>query len=329
MVLRLEVNATDLVRSRFAVSPLFELDNLLRKLSGLDHRRLPASWSSRLRPVFRRLRAETPLDSVLALQTPHYGAGFTSPPPRSLAQTIEDDLATVRATPLRVARQEIDKCLRLAPVSDERALAVLGDRRVVSLLADTLETAWHELLAPDWPLLRAILERDVVHRSGLLGRVGWAAAIDGLDRKLRWRDGAIELSWRHEIPDRTIVVGGTGLLLIPGVFIWPKLAVQIDPPWPRTLMYPARGTAGLWRPADSRPPGALAALVGRSRATLLVALAEPASTTQLARSLGLAPGAVGDHLSVLRQSGLVHRARSGRSVLYQRTPLGDALAGEP
>ena len=49
MVLRLEVGAMDLVRSRFAVSPLFELDNLLRKLSGLDHRRLPPDWSGRLR----------------------------------------------------------------------------------------------------------------------------------------------------------------------------------------------------------------------------------------------------------------------------------------
>jgi DNA-binding transcriptional ArsR family regulator len=58
-----------------------------------------------------------------------------------------------------------------------------------------------------------------------------------------------------------------------------------------------------------------------------MALAEPASTTQLARGNGLAVGALGDHLAVLRDAGLVDRARSGRSVLYRRTPLGDALAG--
>jgi DNA-binding transcriptional ArsR family regulator len=46
----------------------------------------------------------------------------------------------------------------------------------------------------------------------------------------------------------------------------------------------------------------------------------------LARSLGLAPGAVGDHLAILLRAGLVHRARAGRSVLYQRTALGDTLA---
>ena len=317
---------TDLVRSRFAVSPLFELDNLLRKLSGLDRRSgLPREWSNRLRPVFRRLRAETDLDAVLALQTEHYGAAFLAPPPSTLAQTIEDDLAEVRRTPLRLARIEIDKCLRRAPVTDEGTLAKLRDRRVVGLVADTLEIAWRELLAADWLQLRAICERDVVHRSGLLGRAGWAAAIDGLDKRLRWRDGGIEIVWQHY--DGSPGVTGDGLLLVPSVFIWPHVAVQLEPPWPRALIYPARGIAAIWQPASATSPDALAALVGRSRATLLSALAEPASTTQLARSLGLAPGAVGDHLTVLRNAGLVHRARSGRSVLYQRTPLGDALAG--
>jgi DNA-binding transcriptional ArsR family regulator len=39
----------------------------------------------------------------------------------------------------------------------------------------------------------------------------------------------------------------------------------------------------------------------------------------------MALGAVGDHLGVLLASRLVTKARVGRSMMYSRTPLGDAL----
>ena len=317
------MEADDLLRSRFAVSPLFELENLLRKLSGLSPHRLPAAWSARLTPVYRRLRATTDLDVVLALQSRTYGPGFVAPPPRSLAQSIEDDLATVRAMALPDARREIARCLSLRPVSDKRILGILRSEEVVERIARALETAWHELLAADWLQLRALCERDVVHRAGQLSRSGWAEALDGLHRRLRWRNGAIELLQPAE--HRTVHPGGQGLLLVPSALLWPQVAAHVDPPWPATLIYPARGIAALWEAPATAAPGALGALVGRTRAVLLAALDQPASTTQLARSLGLATGAVGDHLATLHGAGLLAKARSGRSVLYRRTPLGDAL----
>jgi DNA-binding transcriptional ArsR family regulator len=112
---------------------------------------------------------------------------------------------------------------------------------------------------------------------------------------------------------------------VPSVFLWPQVAAHIDRPWPATLIYPARGIAALWETPAPAAPGALGALLGRTRAGLLTALDQPASTTQLARSLGLTTGAVGDHLATLHGAGLLTKARSGRSVLYRRTPLGDAL----
>jgi DNA-binding transcriptional ArsR family regulator len=323
-VLRFVVGRDDLLNSRFALSPATELENLLRKLTGRKRNPLPPAWSARVLPAFHRLRRETALDALLALQSERYGAAFVVQPPASMAQTIEDDLAALRATPLAQARKEIAECLARRPTGDQRVLAVLEDVNVSSILADALEAAWHELIAPDWPTLRAVLERDVVYRAGLLSTGGWQAALAGLHKRLAWRDGALELG---RFVDGTYHLDGAGMLLVPSVFVWPNIGAYADPPWPTALVYPARGTAALWEPGPATPPDALASLLGRSRARLLVALSDPASTTQLATSLGMAPGAVGDHLAVLRNAGLVTRARSGRSVLYRRTPLGDAVAG--
>ncbi|MFI6484286.1 ArsR/SmtB family transcription factor [Nonomuraea sp. NPDC050663] len=49
----------------------------------------------------------------------------------------------------------------------------------------------------------------------------------------------------------------------------------------------------------------------------------------MARALGITPSAVSQHLRVLRESGLVTRERSGRSVLYMTTPLGASLTEKP
>jgi DNA-binding transcriptional ArsR family regulator len=129
-------------------------------------------------------------------------------------------------------------------------------------------------------------------------------------------------------PDEDAALGGRGLLFVPSVFIWPSVAFSLDPPWPPAITYPARGVAALWSPPGGRLDDALeplGRLIGRSRAAVLAALGQPASTSQLAAVLGQSLGGLGDHLGVLRDAGLVTRARSGRCVLYRRTAAGDAL----
>ncbi|MPY38319.1 helix-turn-helix transcriptional regulator, partial [Streptomyces adustus] len=54
-------------------------------------------------------------------------------------------------------------------------------------------------------------------------------------------------------------------------------------------------------------------------------LGDPMSTTQLVAVTGQGLGSVGRHLRVLLDAGLVRRRRAGRSVLYSRTPAGEAL----
>jgi DNA-binding transcriptional ArsR family regulator len=178
-------------------------------------------------------------------------------------------------------------------------------------------------MASDWLQLRAICERDVVYRSGQLARHGWAAALEGLHSTVSWRDGGIELSGTWE---GTVSLGGQGLTFIPTVFVYPKVAMHYEEPWPKCLIYPARGI-GTLRERPEPAPQALQELIGRTRAHLLQALVSPASTTQLALSMKLSVGSANGHLRALQRAGLLEAARDGRSVLYRRTPLGDMLAG--
>ena len=138
---------------------------------------------------------------------------------------------------------------------------------------------------------------------------GWAAALADLHPNLRWSQGRIELT--HSREDEEAELGGRGLLFVPSVFVWPRIAFGLDPPGPPALVYPARGVAALWERPDQAGSGtALDRLLGPSRAVILLALEEPASTTQLPR-YGQSLGGIGDHLAVLREAGLIARARSG------------------
>jgi len=322
---RIGIDVGDLARARFAVSPLHELDGLLRSLTGLGGPPLPRTWAARLHPVLRRLRASTDLDTVLALQYRGGGADFVVPPPAAPDQTVADDLAAVRATPLPALRGEVEECLRRRPDLRPDLRARLFADDAAGRVADALGAAWTALLADDWGSVRALCQRDVIWRADRLSRSGWPAALDDMHPRVSWDGAGVTVAGHQE---QDIGLDGRGLLLVPSVFVWPALAVLTRSPWPVTLVYPARGAGALRRPTRGADvDGAvLADLVGTTRAELLIALAAPGSTTQLALSLGHSPGAVGDHLAVLLRAGLIVRSRAGRSVLYRRTPTGDALA---
>ena len=201
-------------------------------------------------------------------------------------------------------------------------MAVLDRPDVVDLCADALESVWREIVEPDWPKFHAILERDVMHRAGRLATYGWAAALDDMSPRVRWRTdgggtGHIALRMDGTGADATHRLDGRGLLFVPSIF-GPGVAAYLEEAWPYALVYPARGIA-----AEHVPRKGLAKLIGTTRAAIL--LETPATTTQLAAVLELSVGGAGDHVTALREAGLIAGTRVGRSVLYHRTPLGDAL----
>jgi len=313
----------DPARVRFAVSPLWETTAALRVLREPRRRSYNLPWLDLVRPDLDRLDLWPLL--VLSPRT-GWTPDFLTPAPAGPGTDVADQLAQVRATaPEQVAR-EVQRSLteRSGEPAPEAAWRLVDDPVATrDMLADLLEQCWQLLIAPHWPLLRDLLQADVLYRTRRLGDYGLEHMLDDLDPRARWTGNSIVIdgpgAGRHRLD-------GAGLLLMPSAFVWPDLAAVIDPPARPALVYPARGIAELWQPAPTRHSDALARLLGRTRAALLESLAEPTSTHTLARRHGLAPSTVSEHLAALHGARLVTRRRHRHDVLYQQAPLGTELA---
>jgi biotin operon repressor len=306
--------ADDVARVRFAFSPMWELVHGLRVLADPSSRALHIPWVHLVRPRLRGLDLDLLRECVPATG---YIADFLTPPPETPLPDFASELATVRATPLDVVTSELDTFERVSgrsALSDEPETAL-------RLLTEQLETFWTAAVEPYWERVRDLLEGDVLRRTRSLAAQGAEAVFADLHHAVTWHKDtlAIERSWDHRSD-----LQGRGLLLVPSAFVWPNVSVMA-PPYQPMLSYPPLGVATLWEATPAAPPDALAALIGRSRATLLAALGTPTSTSELARRLNVTPGAVSQHLGVLRANGLVIGHRLGRRVLYVRTKAGDAL----
>jgi hypothetical protein len=312
-----EFTVADLARTRFAISPVWELITSLRILRNPEPAARHLPWVRDAMPV----AAGLDLALAFALTPPEgYIPDFVTPPPEGPVAALEDELARIEGTAAEQVRREVGILLKGRRPPD--ALAPLVDRPVRTLrkLTATLMTYWEATLAPHWPRIRALLAADLTHRAGRLTDGGPSALFADLHDGVRWRGNALEIDtvWSGEVDLR-----GQGLLLMPSAFTWRPFAIT-SPPWQPTLVYPARGVALLWQRGEPAPH-ALAAVLGRARAELLAALEAPASTTELAGRLGRSAGGISEHLTALRDAGLVSAARQGRSVLYVRTPVADRL----
>ncbi|MGW2563139.1 ArsR/SmtB family transcription factor [Streptomyces sp. NPDC001514] len=326
-MIELTVDATGLARSRFAVSPLHEVAATLLPW-GLCPGSDADPWVTLARRVLRRARL--PLLSELALDGGGYVPDFLSPHPSGPSPTVEEELERVRSTPPERVLGELEAlrdgrpCNGLAgselPPEVRRAMA-RGGGYVARQAAEELRRYWDLAFAPHWEAAKAALESEVDRCAGVLARRGAAGLFNSLHPGIRWADGTLRVDSRFTVE-----------LAVPLVVVVPSLVaagpgVAVDPVRdgrrPPMVAYPVRDRAT----APTIPSAELARLLGPTRAGLLAALARPTSTAQLAAHHFLSPATVSYHLGVLHRAGLVARARSGRAVLYRRTPAGSRLAG--
>jgi DNA-binding transcriptional ArsR family regulator len=320
-VVRFVFSVDDLARTRFAISPMWELVHSLLALRDPSHAALHVPW---LRSLSGRLHGLA-LERAAALTPPRgFTPDFLWPLPTGPLGSIGDDLAALRATPAAQIRADMGLFATQHARGPEIAAPWLAHpRREARRLADLLDAYWERAIEPVWPRMRAFLDADIAYRARRLADGGPAALFADLDEAVSWRQPNLDV----QVPahDATLELDGQGLLLVPSAFAATRPSVIDRAPWQPTVSYPARGIATLWEDAAPAPDG-LARLLGSSRAALLADLASPRSTTELARRLALSPATASHHVTALRDAGLVTGRRDGRSVLYVRTVLGDALA---
>jgi DNA-binding transcriptional ArsR family regulator len=306
----------DVARIRFAFSPLLEAVFSLIVLRDPAAHALHVPWIRATLPKVVGLDLSE-LFALVPVRGPT--ADFLTPPPISPLPEFAAELKTLRRThPNRVVT-ELGEVPGLSPAVARR----IRDDPVAAIarLSDALQAYWDLALDEHWPRIHALLEADVLWRSRRLTLGGAATLFEDLHETVTWYGDRLTAASSYEYSG---ALSGEGLLLVPAVMAWPNVR-QLTEPYQPTLTYPVRGILTLWETGAPPAPDALAALIGRTRATLLTALAQPASTTHLAHRLSLTPGAVSQHLSVLHDCGLVARSRVGRSVLYRRTRNGDTL----
>ncbi|MFJ6862824.1 DUF5937 family protein [Streptomyces termitum] len=326
MPYRLSFGEADVLRVRFAVSPLWETHSAVRVLARPHQQGYHLPWLRRVAGAARGLDL-APLHLLMPRQG--HSPDFLFPPPLGPAGTFEEEIAAVRAADPVVAGADMARALACTPGAARSAAgrAVLADpAAAVARLAALLEAAWEALVEPEWPRLRALLEADVAYHSRRLAEGGLERLLAELHPSFSWDAAATTLSVTSYRGEHVRALGGQGLVLLPSVFIWPEVVSGFDPPWQPTVAYPVRGIGGLWTEARGRTPEVLGRLLGPVRAEVLCALAEPMGTSALAHRLGRAPSTVSAHLSVLREAGLLTSRRYGHQVLYERTPLGIAVS---
>jgi DNA-binding transcriptional ArsR family regulator len=330
VILKVSLGVADLAATRFAVSPLGETIKALQLLGRPDPSAVNRPWLDWAREELRRrpLRLSNAWPLVVT-GLPHYPE-FMMPAPQGRWPAFADELAQLASTSHRAVRVSLRNVFGDGRWPD--SARELFERPKFDQITAELAQAHDRLIDPHWERMRSVLDADIVYRTGLIASGGARALFGDMHPHLRWSAGTLTITDRDTPTSEVWVeLGPDGLVVMPSVFVWPHVSMGRATSTQTTLQYPARGAATVWHAIEDRAASGTAAehLLGVMRARLLATLCSPATTTALARQLGVTPSAVSQHLTFLHRGGLISRHRSGRAVLYQTSELGTALLSTP
>ncbi|GAB2593742.1 ArsR/SmtB family transcription factor [Kribbella endophytica] len=319
-MLRIHFTADDLARTTLADEP-DELWEVLLSLHMLQLEEGPVpygAWRQRMR---RRLPRET-IGPLAALAPPvGYSPDFLTP--SGFTGGFEAGLDELLSTPRPRLRQDLSR------LSTRRGSAAwirqLAEAQPESLrhLGHAVRVYHRSALAPYWSSLRGAVRADHRQRLERMSTDGIGGVLAELHPGARWQNQVLEVA---DFPDEELRLDGRGIRLQPSYFCWRAPTKLGDHDLPPVLVYPIQDPTGLQldQLADDSAQS-LAALLGRTRATVLRLTVDGCTTTQLAVACNITLATASHQTAVLRDAGLIGSQRIGKSVRHQATALGLAL----
>lgn len=320
---RIHFTEADLLRTRMArePDPMWETVLSLHALQARNGSRILDPWRRYAVGAVPQDRARRLME--LAPPTGYF-PDFLTPAGHDL--TLEEKLDRVSATSRSELSEQIELLAQPGPfrggirVSSWLHGLSEGARTAMRDLADFVRDYNEAGLRPFWGTIRAEIAADRAKRVEHFAAGGLDALLAGLHPRVRWNPPCLEVEGVHTAD---LHLEGRGLLLQPSYFCDLAPTKLREPGEQPVLIYPVRRDAVL--AASTSGPDAAGVLLGGTRAAILKATADGCTTSDLARSCGVALSTVSQHASVLRESGLIRTRRVGGSVLHQITDLGSRL----
>lgn len=325
----LKLSRNALANCRFAISPLAETVGVLIALQRRCTDPALARWHAEHQDAYRRWLGTEPIAAALLpliASTKRFPDMIALPPERGMNTSLNEELAEMAAH----TDEEIRAGVHAAAAASWKShdLEWLSWQNLAEQTVEVFNQGWQRFVSPDWPRRRAILERDIMYRAGLLAAYGWKHTVETMKHRSVWvGDNAIRFSDQHA-PDRTI---DQGLIFVPRTTTGGWWTCEKPPRY--ALVYCAFGPHAEPTTDDAAGTDALATLLGAGRARIVRQLQYPATSTQLAHVLELSLGTISNHLAILRNAGTITRTRVGRNVTYRLSQRGhqllDVLDGRP
>ncbi|MDG4820277.1 winged helix-turn-helix domain-containing protein [Asanoa sp. WMMD1127] len=319
-MLRMVFTGDDLARTRIAAAadPLWELALGIQMLRPQRGDALFGGWRRQARAALREADLG-PAAALLVALLPNVGYFPDFLTPGAAAGGIDEGLEAVRRTPNAALAREIALLGAARRLPGEARQLAAGEPRTLDQLTAAMRTVWDTIVAPCGRGIDAALAQERQKRVTAMAEHGVDGLLSSLAPTMIWRDGELRIPGHR---DQVLHLDGRGIRLIPAYFCVSGPLTLFDPDLPPVLVYPVRPTTAAL-PGSGR---ALDALLGATRAAVLECLHDQdATTTELARRLGISAGSASEHAKILRLSGLVTSRRDRNRVLHTLSELGRAL----